>query len=129
MSSSVLEGNELIAVFMGGKLSKKTSPIIAPHWKGLEFGSKIYDLYYDKRWDWLMPVVEKIELTNRVNDKEYYPYMVSIWKNCCQISDGNNGIIITTVYAEKVGNGKIAATYKAVVEFIKWYNKQNESNK
>jgi hypothetical protein len=70
-----------------------------------------------------MPVVEKIEITNRVNDNEYYPYMVSIWKNCCQISDGNNGNIIVTVYAERK-DGKLEATYKAVVEFIKWYNQQ-----
>jgi hypothetical protein len=62
----ILKRNEAIAVFMGGKLSKPRNAMNAPDWK---FASKttwagnpekIYTLYYDKLWDWLMPVVQKM---------------------------------------------------------------------
>lgn len=69
-------------------------------------------LQYDKRWDWLMPVVEKIE-------HEGYPVLIE--DNYCRISVPDikkDNIRTWTV------NKKIEAVYPAVVEFIKWYNSQ-----
>lgn len=69
-----------------------------------------FDLY----WDWLMPVVEKIEKIPGT--------VVGIDFSGCTIqADGIGDIGIDTFG----GLSKLECTYKAVVEFIKWYNSQN----
>ena len=85
-----------------------------------EFGSglNVEVKSYHNSWDWLMPVVEKIE---SLEDK--YDYFT------VNISGGNNPYIESStgeLIADIAGFEltKIQATYKAVVEFIKWYNKQ-----
>lgn len=66
-------------------------------------------LQYHKRWDWLMPVVEKIESlgywVNRING--------DVW-----IVNDNEEVIINNTNHK----GGIEAYYNAVVEFIKWWN-------
>jgi hypothetical protein len=57
---------------------------------------------YDTSWDWLIPVVEKIKRAK------------FILEFGCRILPDNEG------------RSKIEATYKAVVEFIKWYNENKE---
>ncbi len=99
-----LEGNKLIAEFMTMEkcpLGVKTKIIHSN------------DLKYHSSWDWLMPVVEKIEKTHCIN----------IEYTTCNIADPANGYedIIST--SEKT---KIEATWKAVIEFINWYNKQGK---
>jgi hypothetical protein len=73
---------------------------------------------YDKSWDALMPVVEKIEAIQDRND--YCPYFVEITAFECTIKDHNDSFPI----AVEVEPTKIKATYKAVVNFVKWYNEQ-----
>ena len=77
------------------------------------------ELEYHSSWDWLMPVVEKIESIKT----EEGGYSVQIEDNEC--------IIFTSQHQRELGHGlieyntpqaKLMATYKAVVEFIKWYN-------
>lgn len=69
---------------------------------------------YHNDWNLLMPVVEKIEtLGFNVN-------IVSIW---CDVERKTMKVDLIT---EADGETKIQATYKAVVEFIKWYNNQNQ---
>jgi len=87
--------NKLIAEFMGVKY---------PMLKGS-------DLQYHTSWDWLMPVVDKIEslgydteLVNRLDDGGIYFCI--------------NDSAVKASY----GKTKIEATYDAVVEFIKTYN-------
>jgi len=92
------EGNKLIAEFMGNEkvLSDKTLYNIK------EQGSLVYDLNelkYHSSWDWLMPVVTKcldIYHIEQMNDDLNFKFYDSI--------------------------GDIKKTYKAVVEFIKFYN-------
>jgi hypothetical protein len=103
------ENNKLIAEFMG--YDRGVSELMG----------------YDTSWDWLMPVVEKIESLG-----------VKFWVkgNTCRVYinrelaelDSNvewNGIstefegFFFIYFEEKT---KKEATYKAVVEFIKWYN-------
>lgn len=115
----ILEGNKLIAIFMefeylepigvNGNKQHKLRPIFNSDFPN--------SLKYHFSWDWLMPVVEKIEKTNRYN--EYYPDMVTIWKDCCVISDGNNGNELVRIYS---GTTKIEAVWLATINFIKWYN-------
>lgn len=74
-------------------------------------------LKYHTSWDWLMPVVEKIENILLSTDNSF-----NVTIGCgiyCTIQDAYGELIdINTCEPTK-----IEATYKAVVEFIKWYNK------
>jgi hypothetical protein len=100
-------------------------------------------LGYHKSWDWLMPVVEKIESLDlkewgykwesHDGEIEYNngSICVEIERNRCWIymnlqldpfhtfNEQTRGIDFPT---------KLEATYQAVVEFIKWYNVQKETN-
>lgn len=73
---------------------------------------------YQSVWDWLMPVVEKIE-------EKGSPYYIEIVETHCyiynvdKISDTKfQGFIITDAET------KIEAVWKSVVEFIKYINKK-----
>ena len=66
------------------------------------------DLEYNSSWDWLMPVVERIENMG---------YSVRIDDQFAEVTD-QEGIIV----AEGSGLIKIEYTYETVLSFIKWYN-------
>lgn len=71
----------------------------------------IHSIKYHSSWDWLMPVVEKIESMS--NDVRIYTGHTTITANgypVCQVVD-----VL-----------KINATCQAVYQFIQWYNKQKE---
>lgn len=73
------------------------------------------DIPFDEEWDWLMPVVEKIELTHDV----------MIIKNTCLINkDKYDNFTAWTAYAGEPNpsENKIEAVWYAVVKFIEWYN-------
>ncbi len=96
--------NELIAKFMG--LERK-----------YESTNQVFidNLKYHTSWDWLMPVVEKIEAHGAI---------VEIWLSLgrgCRIYfvKERNEFIYES-------NSTIESVYKSVVEFIKWYNKINQ---
>jgi hypothetical protein len=114
-----IESNKLIAEFMGYDLSKVLDEM--PLNKQGNFcngngdldkdGKPCYATYapslqYNTSWDWLMPVVDKIEKTAYVNIKG------------CAVD-------ISTIVSTNAPS-KIDAVYKAVVEFIKWHN-QNKN--
>lgn len=101
--------NELIAEFLG----------VTPLYLG---GSKEYEMYgvidciedgedkkhffleeemlFDTDWNWLMPVVAKIEQLPDVYDIEEF-----------------------LLIRDELATARIETTYDAVVEFIEWYNK------
>ena len=67
----------------------------------------VNELKYHKSWDWLMPVIEKIQ----------------------DVQGSRVGIMGTTVYFEKgdkwwESGSKIESAYNFAVEYIEWYNKQ-----
>jgi hypothetical protein len=98
-----MENNKLIAEFMGN------IPIVENEYQMVTHNNMCYgidELKYDTDWNWLMPVVERIESLGIV---------VEIRENVCYIetSLGN--------YSE-LEDTKLQATYKAVVKFINWYN-------
>ena len=71
------------------------------------------DMKFHISWDWLIPVIEKIECTH--DDKgDCFNVMMEAFE--CTIS----GLGLTLCLN---GHTKMDATYKAVVEFIKEYNK------
>ncbi len=70
-------------------------------------------LEYHNSWDWLMPVVEKIESIG---------YEFTIVESRCKVSNNTDHSIKELFYIEKIGI-KIDNVYDAVIQFIKQYNK------
>ncbi len=111
MSTEIIEGNKLIAEFMGG--SQKEDQMYIPDHVAECY--KANCLVYDSSWDWLMPVVEQIENLG---------YYTEINK---KINGGNYVHIADNSLNKDIANSfglesKIEAMWQAVVEFIKWYN-------
>ena len=119
--------NILIAEFMGVKtitIDKLKSILKQNREDGFISTPQAYtldELKYDSSWDWLMPVVEKIENTNLFPTTE----------NAINVTIGATlYCLIQDSYGEKfeiVGQGKtkLLSVYQAVVEFIKEYNLNN----
>lgn len=104
-----MKDNKLIAVFMGMKpLNNDSSVLVFSTDRGNDIVS-IDNLQYQKDWNLLMEVVEKINnLNNVVEIKENYVRIV------------NNQKI--EVLVEVVSGSMIESTYGAVVEYIKLQN-------
>lgn len=104
-----MKDNKLIAVFMGMKpLNNDSSVLVFSTDRGNDIVS-IDNLEYQKDWNLLMEVVEKINnLNNVVEIKENYVRIV------------NNQKI--EVLVEVVSGSMIEATYEAVIEYIKLQN-------
>ena len=139
------ETNKLIVEFMGAKIKSKkfgytsTSSCDACYWFedfNISYdGISVSNLKFHKSWDWLIPVVEKIENLNlkeffykwNEEEKTRYNFMsicVDISYNYCNIYvelelDPPYEISSVTL------DSKIEAVYKAVVNFINWYNEKN----
>ena len=123
------ESNKLIAEFLGLKLTNIKAEDV---WSTVEYLSDNPDstlpcsvpidntLYFDKSYDWLMPVVERIEslgydsrIIGNNSDSGFL----------CDFVDIENNEISCKVSYES----KLEAVYKTVIEFIKWYNDQEGS--
>jgi hypothetical protein len=122
----ILEGNKLIAEFMGGKQKPIRYSLVHKPEIFYETGIKrpfggckmtADELIYHSSWDWLMPVVGKIE---SIHDG------VSICAESCEIFSFNVKHYDNKFFVEK---SKIEATYKAVISFIKWYNHRQLAGK
>lgn len=105
--NEIIEGNKLLGRFMKW---------IDPNGNYMVLGA---EMKYHSSWDWLMPIVEKIE--NRLKWK----YEVEIGNNLyvtdsvyrCTIHDAGKAY-----YNDVENASKINSVYLAVVQFIKWYN-------
>ena len=75
-----------------------------------------FPLPYNTSWDWLIPVVEKIE---RIG----YPVTINCYDSCYI----NNENIETRYIMVNHAGTKFKAVYRAVIEFIKWYNENHSS--
>lgn len=104
----IIEDNKLIAEFMG------------VDWKYRRITN--YQSKYHKSYDWLIPVVEKIEnlgydyeiTNNGIFDLDYY---------CVFYHDYDNDP--RRIYSDSSSKKSlIEVIYKATVKFIKYYNKQ-----
>jgi hypothetical protein len=103
------EGNELIDRFIGNESSES---MLNSNYKPLE-------RYYHRSYDWLMPVVEKIEhlgfniKIQSINDEGLY--------NDCIITNQDDCFCRYFEICDK-----IEAVYKTIIEFIKWYNNKQK---
>jgi len=103
-----MKDNKLIAEFMGSKHPTIEDMYRLPH-------ADVYwgELQYDYSWDWLMPVVEKIESLG---------YEVQIRNTDCIIFQLLDTIKYKPIVDTSNASGKKDSTYIAVVRFIKEYN-------
>ena len=92
--------------------------------------AKESELQYHKSWDWLIPVVEKIESYNvSVNINGLYcvfnknvAHQVTIRIEAVEMNEGGKSAWVLEdeyLYHSDVKDSKIEAVYQAVVEFIK----------
>lgn len=76
------------------------------------------DLKFHRFWEWLMPVVEKIESLD-------FPYIkVRIEAGFSVISVAKEGENLYGIDKNITCKNKIDSVWISVVEFIKWYNQQ-----
>ena len=119
---NIVENNKLIAEFMGAKPSDRyadgttfvytkeslPTPHSSYHW---DLGSMEYDI----RWDWLMPVVEKIDNIG---------FDVCISRISCKIHPILEPEKTITSLVCGDTSKKLELVYGCVIEFIKWYNRK-----
>lgn len=98
----IIEGNKLIATFHGAAYNHVQNYYLI---KSLSFMGSIGQMKYHTSWDWLMPVVEKI---NKIHNE------VDIYKQLSKVMEALWLIDIRHLWL-------------AVVEFIKWYNTQKQT--
>tara|TARA_R110002020_G_scaffold318595_3_gene534247 strand:+ start:448 stop:819 length:372 start_codon:yes stop_codon:yes gene_type:complete len=123
MEDKFEEYNVLIARFMG------FAPNEDGYWhiyygEGDDFFES-YSLEYHHSWSWLMPVVEKIESFE--DDYRCCKYNVNIQQSWVEVIDNENSNEIVAVESSGTLLTKIEVVHLAVVEFIKWYNKNQKA--
>ena len=111
MEKEIIENNKLIADFMNSEamfLNTAINPYGAYH--RMKSGHQGYEpLKYHKEWNWLMPVVEKIETMD---------YGIKMCRKVVEIYiDSTKENIIKTKES-----CRIDSLYEAIIEFIKYYN-------
>lgn len=116
--------NKLIANFYCNKYTNYVGTNIRYKWQFDIIDSKYKNVWYGEKnlkfntsWNWLMPVIDKIE--SFTDDLNQCRYNVEIEQCFVCIIDNHNSEDIIELDADK----KIDAVYQAVVEFIKFYNK------
>lgn len=124
----ILKGNKLIAEFIGAVYIRREDlfddhiieefiynnnhPISKQIPKVTE---NLYHLRYHLSWDWLMPVVEKIEEMKNENN---VIYEVILGRYSMVINPHCN---LQKMFHHE-SESKIHAAFQTIVEFIKWYN-------
>lgn len=132
------EVNELIAIFMGGEPVNKVIGNPIAYSFPFEFGYKtvhdeggyvgsgpsscwiVTDLMYDTSWDWLFPVIDKINSLGK-------EYQFSTFKTYCSCSVEKGGRVFkdfSFAHAEYITATQTSkeAVYKLIVKFVKWHN-------
>jgi hypothetical protein len=116
MKESTVKGNEVISIFMGsvrhseGDLGEDYKYFIGT---GMLGGFSLHFQYHTS-WDWLMPVVEKIESLGLFEIRMQHT-MVKVH---CFDPFRMHIIHVETVHSPQQ---KLEATYKCVLKFIEWY--------
>lgn len=133
MTPEEIEGNKIIAEFVGGKevdwFCERV--IIIPFSDDLTLNNYItkakaymldYEIKFHDSWDWTMPVVNKINDMGKA-------FSLAIFKNYISLTVEKGGKFYKDFHfshAEYITNEQTAkqAIFKLLVKFIKWYNEQ-----
>jgi hypothetical protein len=121
--------NKLIAEFMGYPKKQINKGIARLEENKYVWGQTYYYingdwhredyLLFHLDWNWLMKVVDKIESFE--DNNRCAKYNINIEQSFVEIIDKNTDDTIVETDADT----KTQATYKAVIEFIKYYNNEN----
>jgi len=122
-----IENNKLIAEFMNEQIDNAK---FGGAWEVVINTVTPYSLYppYDKSYDWLIPVVEKIESLGyftsicKMDSKEAF-YM-KIFPNSKTYNYQDEFFHFHFVSPIEQTESRILATWDAVVKFIKWHNEE-----
>lgn len=119
---TIVNGNRLIAEFMGAVVNPKWQDETTYTYTIAPSESSSYHwtpdtMRYHESWEWLMPVVEKIESLEKVD----YTILYAEHKNIYQFEI--NLKYDTDSTFNVITENKIESIYTCVVEFIEWYNK------
>lgn len=116
------EKNKLIAEFMGLE-----DGLIHYTEQGEDIYYSIQEVKYHTSWDWLMPVVEKINsdknncISIGVQTENAYKYGSEIY-----ISPDFNTIDRKRVFASYSNTSILETCYNVVSQFIRWYNENKQ---
>jgi len=121
------ESNKLIAEFMGYKLARCNNGLAWDIGKSLPSHKHLFpiqgvlhtgnELNFHTSWDWLMPVIDKIESLGYCYDRIDGDVFINK-----QSSLGGGSIIPNPMDHNTMT--MLEKTYCVVIEFIKWYNQQ-----
>lgn len=114
-------GNLLIAKFMDNWTDTGLEPAFHVHnHKGYE----LHELQFHTSWDWLIPVVEKIGSTDYSSvDIHWGTGCTDSFAWCDILWSNNSKSFHTSDDLNTDEQSLIKAIWLAVIEFIKWYNK------
>ena len=120
MTKEQIEWNKLIAEFVG----LPCPPVYdeTPFGPGVSYGYySVEELKYHSSWDWIMQVVEKIETDG---SQETGHNEIHITENTCEIFRMS---YVKPQFKNFDNKSKINAVWKTVVQYIQWYNTQEQN--
>jgi len=140
IQKEITDENILIAEFMGGEKTiekERGKEYLSYNFARSGTGNfftfcRVNHLDYECSWNSLMPVVEKIEKI-QLPSPSMIPVSVQIKGSSCRIfkgewNDDTEGFISVVSYSDDDKRfSKIEVVFRAIVEFIKWYNQQKQT--
>jgi hypothetical protein len=129
MTPEQLEGNKLIAEFMGYEqnaftesMFSKVEDVFVDN-KGGRCSARWTPVYYHESWDWLMPVVEKISRIEFERRYDEYQEKWIIWTHhpitFGMLDDNRKPMVRFYCSTLNLGDTLIQAAWNAVVDFVK----------
>lgn len=125
------ENNNLIADFVELKYDEINFDWVCPIYS-LEILMYKYEGFnnnknflFHRSWDWLIPVVEKIESLSYKKTRHFYLFKTSSY---VEIKVDRMKVNLFSKWGTNANINTREAVYKAVVEFIKWYNQNNTND-
>ena len=106
---------KIIAQFMGMEFIQSMSPYTITHSNWLSDKDLVSTYKFDREWNWIMPVVEKIE---DIKTNNLCLYDVNIYGNKCLIERQHVPPI------DVIEETKIDAVFMACLLFIDWYTRE-----
>lgn len=116
------QGNKMIAEFMEWTIEpgmeKESNPYYNQPYKVGYLPQMILlsELKFNSSWDWLMPVVDKIESIDSCTYEVMLKYAIAF---VC-----DKGLHSSPPVVRAIGSTRIETAYNLVVQFIQWYNQQ-----
>lgn len=116
-----MSDNELIAEFMGFTKTGtfyEAQGVRYDKYKSPDFGFTYpAEWAFDRKWDWLMPVVEKIESLG---------FKFTIHNDAAIVERTLNRDFKQGYHLSSIADTKIMATNGVVIQFIKWYKETTD---